>query len=267
MAVVANLASLAMLNSIVQPNEKDLDKEVAKTSKSGLDGYVGIEDYFKFGTQFTQLIPIEQCNLAPDAYKCRPLSDVYVKYPLRQFAKHSRPASNAADLMPYDPITKLPLKTSEVEGDKLGSYHYWILSGQHFIIAARAFLLNKSTKYASRKEFYKCRIARIVVDAPKEVAIHISKMENIETQTSMKTQPYVEVLKHGRAQWLAYSCPPKPKLGVPVGHESQRLWDVSSSPLSFIFFFIILLLIISLKNFFCLVFEGICKSGKHHVQS
>ena len=131
--------------------------------------------------------------------------------------------------MPYDPITNMPLKTDEVQGDKLASYNYWILSGQHSIIAARAFLRNKSTKYVSRKEFYRYRTARIVVDAPKEVAVRISKMENIETQTAMKTQPYVEVLKHGRGQWLAYGCPTKPKPGVPMGHDSRIPWDVSST--------------------------------------
>ena len=105
-------------------------------------------------------------------------------------------------------------------------------------MAARSFLLNRSTKYASRKEFYKYRVARTVVDAPKEVVVCISKMENIETQTSMKTQPYVEVLKHGCGQWIAYSCPSKPKAGEPVGHESWRLWDVSSSTIFFICFFL-----------------------------
>ena len=228
-AVVVDSASVAVIDSVGQLNEKDMDKQVAKTSKSGLDGYVGIEHYFKFGVQFTQLIPVDQCNLAPDPYKCRPLSDMYVKYLLRQFAGHSRPVSNAADLMLYDPMTKIPLKENEVQGDKLATYHYWILSGQHSIIAARAFLRNKSTKYISRKEFYKFRTARIVVDAPKEVAVRISRMENIETQTAMKTQPYLEVLKHGRGQWLAYSRPAKPKPGVPVGHESRKLWDVSST--------------------------------------
>ena len=222
--------------------EKDIEKEVKKTSKHGLSGYVGIEHYFKFGVQFTQLISVEQCNLAPDKYKCRPLSSVYVKFLLQQFAKHSRPVSNAADLMPYDPITKEPLKTDEVHGDKLATYHYWIISGQHSIIAARAFLRNKSTQYASRREFYKYRTARIVVDAPKEIVVRISKMENIETQTSMKTQPYVEVLKHGHGQWLAYSCPSKPKPGVPIGHKSQRLWDVSSFALFFICFFLTFLM-------------------------
>ncbi|MCO5563061.1 hypothetical protein L7F22_016697 [Adiantum nelumboides] len=191
-AVIADSASVKVLASIVQPEEKDLDKDVKKTNKSGLDGYIGIEHYFKFGVQFTQLINVDQCNLAPNHFKCRPLSGVYVKFLLRQFAKHSRPVSNAADLMPYDPIKKEPLKANEVHADKLATYHYWILSGQHSIIAARAFLRNKSMKYASRREFYKYRTARIVVDAPKEVAVRISKMENIETQTTMKTQPYVE---------------------------------------------------------------------------
>ncbi|MCO5584734.1 hypothetical protein L7F22_038666 [Adiantum nelumboides] len=191
-AVIADSVSVKVLASIVQPEEKDLDKDVKKTNKSGLDGYIGIEHYFKFGVQFTQLINVDQCNLAPDHFKCRPLSGVYVKFLLRKFAKHSRPVSNAADLMPYDPIKKEPLKANEVHGDKLATYHYWILFNQHSIIAARAFLRNKSMKYASRREFYKYKTARIVVDAPKEVAVRISKMENIETLTTMKTQPYVE---------------------------------------------------------------------------
>ena len=118
-------------------------------------------------------------------------------------------------------------------------------------MAARSFLLNRSTKYASRKEFYKYRVARIVVDAPKEVAVRISKMENIETQTSMKTQPYVEVLKHGRGQWIAYSCLSKPKAGVLVGHESRRLWDVSSSALFFICFFLSIIMSMPLYILFC----------------
>ena len=53
-SVVVDSTSIAVLESIVQPQEKDLDKEVKKTSKSGLDGYVGIEHYFKFGVQFTE---------------------------------------------------------------------------------------------------------------------------------------------------------------------------------------------------------------------
>ncbi|MCO5615124.1 hypothetical protein L7F22_069413 [Adiantum nelumboides] len=119
-------ASVKVLASIVQPEEKDLDKDVKKTFKSGLDGYIGTEHYFKFGVQFTQLISVDQCNLAPDYFKCRPLSGVYVKFLLRQFAKHSRLVSNAADLMPYDPIKKEPLKANEVHADKLATYHYWI---------------------------------------------------------------------------------------------------------------------------------------------
>ena len=226
-AIVVDPASQAVLDSLVQPKDKELDRQIAKTSKSGLDGYMGIEEYFIFGVQFTALIPVEQCNLAPLSYKCRPLSDDYVKYLVKQFAGHSRPNSNAADLMPYDPVTNLPLRSEEIDKDKIEHYHYWILSGQHSVMAARGFLRVQNEKYAKRKVFYEKRIARIVVNAPKEIAVRISKMENIETQTIMKTQPYVEILKHARGQWLAYSMPKKPKPGVPVGHNSRKLWDVS----------------------------------------
>ncbi|MCO5561652.1 hypothetical protein L7F22_015273 [Adiantum nelumboides] len=74
-AVIADSTSVKVLASIVQPKEKDLDKDVKKTNKSGLDGYIGIEHYFKFGVQLTQLINVDQCNLAPNHFKCRPLSD------------------------------------------------------------------------------------------------------------------------------------------------------------------------------------------------
>ena len=90
------------------------------------------------------------------------------------------------------------------------------------------------------------------MDSPKEGVVCISKMESIETQTSMKTQPYVEVLKHGHGQWIAYSCPSKPKARVPIGHErSQRLWDVSSSALFFICFFLSILMSMPLYILFC----------------
>ena len=74
-------------------------------------------------------------------------------------------------------------------------------------MATRAFLCNESMKYAIWKLFYEKRLTRIIVDAPKEVVVWISRMENIETQAAMKSQPYVEILKHARGQWLAYSKP------------------------------------------------------------
>ena len=39
-AIMVDPASNALLDSIDQPREKDLDRQVAKTSESGLDGYV-----------------------------------------------------------------------------------------------------------------------------------------------------------------------------------------------------------------------------------
>ena len=227
--IVVDPTPHAILDTIVQPEEDVLDKQIQKNSKNGLDGYMGIEEYFKFGVQFTALIPVEQCEIAPMAYKCRPLSSAYVKYLVKQFAGHSRPNSNTADLMPYDPKTEEPLRSDEVQFEKLDQYHYWILSGQHSIMAARFFLHSGSPKYARRKAFYARRISRIVVNAPMAVAVRISRMENIETQTIMKTQPYVEILKHARGQWLAYNCPDKPKPGVPSEHESRKMWNVSDA--------------------------------------
>ncbi|MCO5573681.1 hypothetical protein L7F22_027454 [Adiantum nelumboides] len=51
--VIADSISVKVLASIVQPQEEDLDKDVKKTFKSGLDGYIEVNFYFKFGVQFT----------------------------------------------------------------------------------------------------------------------------------------------------------------------------------------------------------------------
>ncbi|MCO5550217.1 hypothetical protein L7F22_003699 [Adiantum nelumboides] len=188
---VGNSTGMVEQESLSLLEEKDLDKDVKKTNKSGLDGYIGIEHYFKFGVQFTQLINVDQCNLAPDHFKCRPLSGVYVKFLLRQFAKHSRLVSNAVDLMPYDPINKETLKANQVHTDKLATYHYWILSGQHSIIAARAFLRNKSMKshYNITDEIYN------------SLFISCTQWLHLKLQKTKETPAIPKVTK-GYLQWI-----------------------------------------------------------------
>ena len=104
---------------------------------------------------------------------------------------------------------------------------YFPNNTQSWLLELSYAIKERSMPYKICSMFYKKRLGRIVVDVPKEVAMRISRMENIETQTAMKTQPYVEILKHAHRQWLAYSKPMKPKAGVPIVHESIKLWDVS----------------------------------------
>ena len=78
----------------------------------------------------------------------------------------------------------------EVQVEKLLEYTYWILAGQHSIYAA-----------------------------PEDASCKISLMANMEAQTILKNQPYIDILQHLRAQWIAFGRPKKPIQGLVKGHK------------------------------------------------
>ena len=77
------------------------------------------------------------------------------------------------------------------------------------------------------KDIYRYQKARIIVDAPAEVCVAISRLANLEAQALFKKQPYGEILKHLRAQWVHYNKPSRPTPGLTKAHSSRIDWDVS----------------------------------------
>ena len=123
----------------------------------------------------TFFISVKNWTTTPPQYVYRILNKDYVKKLDLDFVT----LASYSNLMPIGVATNTPLKI--VEEERLKTYNYWILSGQNSIVVATTFSKNKSTKYASRKEFYRYRTIRIVLDAPKEVVVWTSKMESIKT--------------------------------------------------------------------------------------
>ena len=93
----------------------------------------------------------------------------------------------------------------------------------------------------------KKRKARIVVDLQPEVATTISAIANEEAQSLYVKQPYSDILKHLRSQWVFNNSPSRPMPGVTEGSPSRKDWDVILYPLFF--------LVICVKlRFFILIF-------------
>ena len=125
------------------------------------------------------------------------------------------------------------MKVSEVIEDKLTEYSYWIIDGQHSIYAAKLLRYQEIEKDGRSQELvavYEKRKARIVVDPEPEVATAIF----VEAQSLYVKQPYSDILKHLRSQWVFNNSPSRPMPGVTEGSPSCKDWDVSLYPLFFL---------------------------------
>lgn len=177
-------------------------------------------------------IPVNQCFIALDQYNCRDLKLDKVNTCMKFFAASANRPSACAYLMPVKnggQKTGIPMKGQEVVEDRLLSYKYWILDGQHSIYAAKYLRWQEMKKDSCCEELrrvYEKRKARIVVDPQPHVAIAISAIANEEAQALYVKQPYGNILKHLRSQWVFNQPPPRPAHGVTEGSISRANWDV-----------------------------------------
>lgn len=148
-----------VLQTIPRVDTKKMQKNFEAKDKRGMGGLVDYARFYPLGLTFTRQVSVLQCDLAPDEYKCRPLSKPTVTQLVQDFGEMPKPCSFAADLMPYDPITNQPIKRKDFKKEKLGTYRYWILGGQHSILAARAFLDMDDPEFQARKPLYQKRIS------------------------------------------------------------------------------------------------------------
>ncbi|MCO5569884.1 hypothetical protein L7F22_023598 [Adiantum nelumboides] len=87
-------------------------------SQVGMARLVEYNKYYPKGLGWTRNIHVEQCDLAPDKYKCHPLSKNVVFDLVNEFGAVPKPCSFAADLMPFNPDTNEPLKCSKFDEKK-----------------------------------------------------------------------------------------------------------------------------------------------------
>ena len=126
---------MRVLQTIPQVDTKKMQKQFEAKDKRGMGGLVDYAKYYPLGLTFTRQISVDHCDLAPDEYKCRPLTKSTITQLVEDFASMPKPCSFAADLMPYDPIKNVPIKRKDFKKENLGTYRYWILHwilrGQH----------------------------------------------------------------------------------------------------------------------------------------
>ena len=88
------------------------------------------------------------------------------------------------------------------------------------------------------------------MDPEPEVATAISAIANEEAQSLYVKQPYSDILKHLRSQWVVNNSPSRPMPGVTEGSPSRKDWDVSLYPLFF------LVICVKLRFFILIFFIG-----------
>ena len=215
---------------MVDPNL--LEAEALKGQEKdtgGMDKYI---KYFPF--QYREFdIPVQNCWLAPDHYNARIMDIKHAEGVLFGFSRSTTKPAACAYLMPIQNAkTKggTPLAVEEIEESKIKDYHYWILDGQHSIYAAKFLLHNQQNNkeiFERLIDVYKFRKARIVVNAPPLVATAISTIANEEAKALYVKQPYSQILKHLRSQWIFSGRPPRPGTGIVEGNSARAGWDVS----------------------------------------
>lgn len=219
---------------------KALENEAQKALKSDTGGMEKYSKYFPFKYKEYE-IPVDQCWLAPDHYNSRGIEHNRIDECMLFFAASANRPGTCAYLMPVKNAGKKkgdPMKLGEIVEEKLTTYSYWIIDGQHSIYAAK-FLRRQEMEEGGQSqqlvEVYAKRKARIVVDPEPEVATAISAIANEEAQSLYVKQPYNDILQHLRSQWVFNNSPSKPTTGVIEGSPSRKDWDVSIYPSSIIF--------------------------------
>ena len=209
-----------------------LEAEATKGQEKDTGGMNKYIKYFPF--QYREFdICVQNCWLAPDHYNARTIDTKHAEGVLFGFSRSTTKPAACAYLMPiHNAKTKegTPLAIEEVEESKLKDYQYWILDGQHSIYAAKVLLHNQQNNkeiFQRLIDVYKFKKARIVVNAPPFVATAISAIANEEAKALYVRQPYSQILKHLRSQWIFSGRPSRAATGVAEGHPSRSAWDVS----------------------------------------
>ncbi|KAJ7518026.1 hypothetical protein O6H91_21G051600 [Diphasiastrum complanatum] len=114
------------------------------------------------------------------------------------------------------------LQKEELKKDLLHQYRYYIISGQHSIMAAKKLVLSlQCPNYL--KQYYGKRLSRILCCLDTVELVKLSSKLNELQRNVMKRSPYQETLQQARKQWEEYGSPTKP-LG---GHSMQdENWKV-----------------------------------------
>ena len=207
----------------VATSSKHVDS-MYKNVEKGVESLARWKSYYPFGMNASFEIDVMNCTIAPSHMVYRGLVKEHVTKLVREFCSKPQHCVVLADLIPYDPKTNLPLEN--VQRNKIQSLHYWIISGQHSIEAAKTLQKITYPVLEMIKKTYKYRTSRILVNCPCKDSVEISKEANILLAKVMQKEPYLTQLKQARGQWVAFGRPSAPKAGSHKGDQVRRSWEV-----------------------------------------
>jgi len=197
---------------------------MCKNVEKGVESLARWKSYYPFGMNASFEIDVMNCTPAPSHMVYRGLVKEHVTKLLREFCSKPQHCIVLADLMPYDPKTNLPLEN--VQRNKIQSLHYWIISRQHSIEAAKKLQHITYPSLEMIKRTYRYRTSRILVNCPCKDSVEISKEANILLAKVMQKEPYLTQLKQARGQWVAFGRPSAPKAGSHKGDQVRKSWEV-----------------------------------------
>lgn len=154
-----------------------------------------------------------KCLPAPSHYVYRRLNKDWVKILTHDLIKDTKFQDILAIVMPIDENLQRPLQT--FTRDQISSATYWIISGQHSIVAAKRLQKSNLQKVTSQlQQQFRYRRCKIFLDCPPKLSREISKDANISVAKSMQEEPFLDQLLQARSQWIANGHPSKPPPGI-----------------------------------------------------
>lgn len=185
--------------------EADENKALASIEKK--------KTYYPFGFESNFSIDVMKCLPAPSHYVYRRLNKDWVKILTHDLIKDTKFQDILAIVMPIDENLQRPLQT--FTRDQISSATYWIISGQHSIVAAKRLQKSNLQKVTSQlQQQFGYRRCKILLDCPPKLSREISKDANISVAKSMQEEPFLDQLLQARSQWIANGHPSKPPPGI-----------------------------------------------------
>jgi len=205
--------------------EELLEIEDPKEDNKAMTSLENKKAYYPFGIDEVFSIDVMRCFPAPSNYVYRRLNPDWVKILTVDFIEKPQQEEILAILMPFDLSTNVPL--DKIAREDVHNVHYWIISGQHSISAAKRVQGAKVAKVTPQlRQQFKYRRSKIVLNCPPKISREISKDANLSVAMSMQKEPFLDQLMQARAQWNANGRPSKPPPGVNQTKKDFESWKV-----------------------------------------
>ncbi|MCO5567907.1 hypothetical protein L7F22_021603 [Adiantum nelumboides] len=205
-----DVLSTSLQLAVVNPNTSMV---VEANENKALASMETKKTYYPFGFESNFSIDVMKCFPAPSHYVYRMLNKDWVKILTHDLIKDTKFQEILAIVMPIDEKLQRPLQT--FTKDQISSATYWIISGQHSIVAAKHLQKSNLDKVSNQlRQQFRYRRCKILLDCPPKLSREISKDANISVAKSMQEEPFLDQLLQARSQWIANGRPRSTHTGI-----------------------------------------------------